>query len=65
MPFASTKTPEQLAAEKKAKMGMFVDKAISFLQRLCKMRGVPAPLKAHLLDEVIPDLVNVSTAVKQ
>lgn len=65
MPFATTKTPEQLAAEKKAKMGAFVDKAIALLLRLCKMRGVPAPLKEHILNEVIPDLTNISAAVKQ
>lgn len=56
MPFASSKTPEQLAAEKKAKMVKLPSNAIKFLERLSRMRGLDANIKNNLNNEIIPSL---------
>lgn len=63
MVFASTKTPEQLAAEKKAKMVKLVTYCAKALLKVARMRICPEPIKKHLIEDVIPDLEQIAKAL--
>jgi hypothetical protein len=65
MPFATNKSPEQLIKEKKEKMGKFADKSHVCLARLSKMRGLDPVLKAHIINDLLPDIAGLRDAVSK
>ena len=62
MPFATNKTPEQLAAENAQKCKTMVSRAAGLLAKVSKKRGVHPDIKSHL-KEVVTDLEQVAIAV--
>ena len=50
MPFATTKTAEQLKTEKDTKNRKYVEKASSYLASVAKKRGLDASVKQRLTE---------------
>ena len=50
MPFATTKSPEELAANKKANLIKLFESPKKYIDRALKKRGVPPEIKSKLSD---------------
>lgn len=67
MPFASTKTPEQLESEKKTKMGAMTDKASAYAGRVAKMRNKDPrwPVFKARLVEIQTELAQIAEELRK